>query len=1171
LKIICIDCTFNYRLWQTSVITIADGKQIAPAVLPDETIVLYQMNAMEFPFSEYLNEIKSVATLIPIGGEAASLGLSNAEPEHITMVNQYVLYGGDKNIRSLEQYLALSVLGDTSFAAPELPKETAFDGIFRFDSEEVYPSLSAYLDDVQPKFETFAAVFIHRHAWVNRNLAALKAICEELEKNGIGAVPVFSSSDGNSPDFAGIADRYFSISGKVFIQALVSLNLFAIMAKDGRSVSEQSTKEYERLGVPVFAPVHSYNINESDWKDANNPLTEDMATALILPEMVGMIEPILVSVTGEDNVDIPLLDRAALAARRIASWIKLRTTENKDKKIALMLHNSVCSGVEATVGRAFGLDALESTVKMLRRLAAEGYNVTDIPESGEALLDLIMSKKAFSDFRWTSVEDIVGSGGSLYQMSVKSEYEAYYLDLPETSREYMEQVWGVPPGEGMTLNGDLIITGLSFGNAVVMVQPKRGCYGAKCTGEVCKILHDPTCPPPHQYLATYRYLRDVFKANAVIDIGTDGSTEYLPGKVSGLSSECWPSIILDSLPSLYLYNAGVISEGMIVKRRMNSVILDYLPPASMGVDEKSAELSRLIDEYQNAIALDSGQASLLESRMESLIKENPAVERIAGDDYKSVLLDIQEVIRKADKAKQINIEHHVFGQIPSEEEMNRYIREIWSSEGLDDSNPLFGSDFDEIKDGLLNTRLEMDNLVRSLNGGYIPAGESGMPDENGRNIIPTGRNMFGLQIDKVPTMSAWERGKDLANQLLDQYLKDEGHLPEQIAINMISLDVTRAGGEQLSQFLYLLGVRPVWDKQGRVNGLDVIPLSELNRPRIDVTVRISGVLRDTWPSVVMMMDDAVLIVSNLEEDEAMNFVLKHIHEYASEFNVNLDESRRAIRIFGDPPGAYGAGLDLALLASAWKDEDDLLKYFTQSSAFAYGKGLDGARKVREFVDIARKVEVSSDITQSRRVNAMSCGFGVQVQGGYRLLAKRLSGRAIRQYQAVSETGSAPVTESLDENLKHIVEDTVLNEFWRESVKNRGYDGAADIMHSLQNVFSAQVVIDCFSDDFIDKIAEETINNDELREWLDKTNPYASEEIGRRLLELQSRGRWNPSEDVFERLKQNYLLIEGDMEGRLEPLGEIQGGSLEIINHEGNELWEAQLSDIQSELSKDFSK
>jgi cobaltochelatase CobN len=295
-------------------------------------------------------------------------------------------------------------------------------------------------------------------------------------------------------------------------------------------------------------------------------------------------------------------------------------------------------------------------------------------------------------------------------------------------------------------------------------------------------------------------------------------------------------------------------------------------------------------------------------------------------------------------------------------------------------------------------------------------------------------------------------------------------------------------------------------------------------------------------------------------------LLKHTREFIEAFNAGSAEESRAIRIFGDPPGTYGAGLDLALLASAWKDEDDLVKYFTQASAFAYGKGLDGAKKIREFIDTAKKVEVSTDITQSRRINVASCRFGTQVQGGYRLLAKRLGGRVIRQYQSISERGIKPKTESLTENLRRAVEDTILNEFWRESIRQKGYDGAADIMHFIQNTFSAQVVTECLDDSILNRVTEETINNDEFREWLEQANPYALEEIGRRLLELESRGKWNADAKILERLKQNYLIIEGDMEGRLEPKGDIQGGTIDIINHEGIALWEPQLRDIETELA-----
>ena len=1172
MRIICIECSFNYRLWQSEVIAISnyDAKELerlAAEIIKGirKTVVLYTSMSMEFAYEGFLGKIKGAAVLVPVGGSAAVLGLGNAEPEHISEINRYITFGRDANIIELEKYL-VCVFGDGSAGIPKLPKQTAFYGIFGFNSDVVYASLEDYLDVSGLQFARYVAIYTHRHAWVNGNLAAIKALSEELMSHGVGAIPVFSSTDKNSPDFAELSELCFYKGGKVFIQGLVIMSMFAVMARGGRTVSEQSIMEFKRLGIPVFSPVQSYYQNESGWRSSNNPLAEDMPSSLIIPETQGMIEPIIISIQGRDGMAEPLFERVRLAARRISSWVQLRVKENTEKKVALMLHNAVCSGVEATIGRAFGLDAMESAVRILCRLTAEGYHITDIPKNGAALLELFMSKKAFSDFRWTSVEDIVEAGGCIYKMPVNGEYDRYFAQLPQANREYMERVWGEPPGEGMVVGDSLVITGLVFGNVLMMIQPKRGCYGAKCTGEVCKILHDPACPPPHQYLAAYRYLRDVFEADAIIDIGTDGSAEYLPGKVSGLSETCWPSIVSDSMPSLYAYNVGAVSESMLAKRRLNSVITDYLTPASMGVDEKATELSRLIDEYQNATQLGSSQVGLLREKIMLLLDEVPAAKRIIGNgDIGSALSDVREAIRRADIARYISAEPHIFGQNPSNEEIRRFVREVWQSENVVNSVPLEGQDFEELERGLLSTGLEMDNLILGLNGGYIPAGESGMPDENGRNIIPTGRNMFGMQIDKVPAKAAWSRGVELAEQLLGQYLKDEGRLPEQIAMNMISLDVTRSGGEQLSQFLHLLGIRPVWDKQGRVTGLEVIPPEELGRPRIDVTVRISGVLRDTWPSVVVMMDEAVLIAANLGEDEEQNYISKHIREYRTEFDIEPDEEKRAVRIFGDPPGAYGSGINLALLASAWKNEDDLIKYFTQSSAFAYGKGLDGERKVREFVDIAKKVELSTDITQSRRMNALACGFGVQVQGGYRLLAKKLGRREIRQYQSISEAGSAPVTQALDESIRRTAEDTILNEFWIESAKTRGYDGAADIMHSMQNVFSAQVVTDSFSDEFLDRITEKTINDEEMREWLEYANPHALEEIGRRLLELESRGKWKPDEDVLHRLRQNYLIIEGDMEGRLEPLGEIQGGNVDIINHEGVALWETQLRDIESAL------
>jgi cobaltochelatase CobN len=455
-------------------------------------------------------------------------------------------------------------------------------------------------------------------------------------------------------------------------------------------------------------------------------------------------------------------------------------------------------------------------------------------------------------------------------------------------------------------------------------------------------------------------------------------------------------------------------------------------------------------------------------------------------------------------------------------------------------------------------------LLRSLEGRYVPAGESGMPDENGRNILPTGRNMFGMNIDKIPSPEAWERGKILAAELLENYRREEGRLPEKIAINMISLDITRSRGEQLSQFLFFLGVSPVWDDRGRVTGLAVISLEELGRPRIDATVRITGVYRDTYPSAVVMMDDAVLMAAGLDEKDEDNYILKHLRAYQEEGEAGGRDGN--IRIFGDPPGTYGAGLDLALLASAWKDEKDLIKYFVHASSHAYGRNLDGQRRVGAFIANAREIDASADNTASRRASGLDCNFSAQVQGGYRLIAKHLGGRSIRQYQSTSEPGKDIITESLADNLNRAAKETIFNPFWLENIRSRDYDGASEIMNVAQNIFSMQCLAGCFSDELLDTLTNQIVNDGESRAWFAQNNPYALEEIARRMLELNERGKWNPDRKTLEELRSNYLLIEGDMEARVGNGEGIQAGSVDIITDDDIDSWKQKISDVIARIS-----
>lgn len=1145
-------------------------EQIHSRISEELVLILFQMNSMDLNTETFFKTLSDKVMIVPVGSSAILLGCASADEKDVLEINRYLVYGGEDNVKNAGDYILKNLLGQEIEKEIPLPVEKPFDGIFSFAGERVYDSLKDYLQNASKTFQYYVGILIHRDSWMKKDYECVRMLAEELKRMGIGTIPVFSNSNSNCLEFDEIVRQYFSENGVLKIRCLVNEQMFLIRAKEERSVAEQSVFEFGKLDIPVLHPIQSFYLTKRQWQEKLIPFSADMPNALITPEMAGMTESLLIGVKNEkDRSTEALTERIQYLAGRVAGKVSLAGKLNRDKKLVIMLHNSVCSGVEATIGKTYGLDTFKSVIRLMDALKENGYDTGDYPATGEELHRIIMEKKAFSDFRWTAVEDIMDAGGCIYEMDTEKEYQVFYKELPWRLQNEMEKNWGPPPGEGMVIGKKLIITGLSFGNITVMVQPKRGCYGAKCTGEVCKILHDPSCPPPHQYLAVYRYAQRILKADACIDIGSEGSLEFLPGKTNGLSENCWPGVVLGSLPEFYLYNAGVVGEALMAKRRIQGVIIDFLPSASRGIDERASKLIRRIEEYFQAVDLENGQAEQIRKEIVNLLENSAAAGRIVSraDSFEQGLRDVVSSAALANRARKIST-RHVIGKAPGEEEATGYIQEIRESDaagGIHLSEEEAARDEAVIRGNLKRCDEEIKNLMHALEGGYVPAGESGMPDENGRRILPTGRNMFGQNTDKVPTRTAYDRGKELALQLLEKYRLEEGKIPEKIAMNMISLDITRSNGEQLSEFLFLLGICPQWDLKERVTGLKAIPVEILGRPRIDVTVRISGVLRDTWPQAAKMMDEAVLMVSVLDETKEENYIIKHMKEYLNSCaNDEVTSVRKAsIRIFGDAPGTYGAGIDLALKASAWKKEEDLAKYFIQTSAFAYGKELDGKRSVREFIENIKNVDLSSDTTVSRRMDSLSCGFSAEVQGGIRLVAKYLGKKEIRQYQSTSEKGAEIRTETLSENIESAIKETLLNEFWKESIQNQEYDGASDIMHRIQNVFSAQCVCENLSDKILDEITESYVNDEEMREWLERQNPYAMEEIARRMLELYTRGKYHPAAEVLEKLKENYLIIEGDMEDVLESAGDIQGGNVELINHEEMDNWQEKLKDISN--------
>lgn len=1171
-------------------------KDIQRASQNGKVVLLFSSHGMDKELEDFFKILPTNICVLPIGADAILLNRGSVDAKHVTRINEYQSYSGEENVFRMMAYIRKYLFEDPTAPIPLEPIKMPFDGIYSLVNNQVYYDISSFLEAQDKKFDIYVGMLSHRSSWLNQNLQVESSLIEALNQINIGVIPVFSSGEKSeivqSYDFEEIVEHYFSINGQLFIQGLINFQMHLIKAQNGLSIAENSVRLFQKIDIPVFHPISSYFTDLAKWKENVNPLAMELQSAYLNPEMAGMIEPVLVG--GRDQKTQEMIaqkENIAFFARRVKKWAALRTKSNHEKKLALVLHNSVCSGVEATVGKAFGLDAFESAVSLMHRLNQEGYQIENIPESGEALKNIILQKKAFSDFRWTSVEDILESGGCLYKMPVHNEYLNYFHQLTPEMQKQMLDSWGTPPGEGMVKGDDLIITGVQFGNLTIMVQPKRGCYGAKCTGEVCRILHNPHCPPTHQYLATYRYIEDVLKADAIIHLGTEGSLEYLPGKGNGLGQECWPYAVVGSLPNLYPYHAGVLSEGTIAKRRSNAVLLSYYPASSSGFDEKSLRLMDKLNEYCESYQLQNAQEETLREQIIHHLSTSPSLQKLvnsADSFYDGVQLVRSSLLRCAEGRKITKL--HTFGKNPEHEEAVNYLCELLYGDGIfqqseeeseyeyqrrihdfienilqdEEKNDPLSLDIRETYYKLQCVCKEEDSMIAALNGKFIPSSEGGMPDENGRKILPTGRNFFMMNMDKIPSPAAYERGVILANQLIESYQTDEGKYPKKIAMNMISLDIARTHGEQLSQFLYLLGVRPIWDQKGRVLRLEAISIEELGRPRIDVTLRISGVMRDTWPDAVTLMDEAVLLVSSLNETEEENFILANIHKMELECG-ELGERARTIRIFGDPPGAFGAGIDLALKASAWENEKDLARYFIQSSAFAYGKELDGRKSIKEFVQNTKNIDLSCDVSSSRRMDTLACGFGLQVHGAFKIVAETIGGKKIRQYQSMSERNTVITTTTLEKQIEKDIQQTLLNASWQDSTMEDAYTGASEMMHRIQNVFDVKCTSDCVQDQILDQLVETYINDEKMRKWLLENNSYAAEEIARRFLELETRGKWRPDNELLKKLQDNYLSIEGCMEGVSGENGEIQGGSVEIIRDDQVESWKKNLEEIDNYL------
>jgi cobaltochelatase CobN len=435
----------------------------------------------------------------------------------------------------------------------------------------------------------------------------------------------------------------------------------------------------------------------------------------------------------------------------------------------------------------------------------------------------------------------------------------------------------------------------------------------------------------------------------------------------------------------------------------------------------------------------------------------------------------------------------------------------------------------EIVPRLARTTDEIDAVLHALDGGYVPAGPSGSPLRGLINVLPTGRNFYSVDPKAVPSRLAWETGQAMADSLLARYRADTGDWPRSVGLSIWGTSAMRTSGDDVAEVLALLGVRPVWDEASRrVTGLAPIPAGELGRPRVDVTVRISGFFRDAFPHVVVMLDDAVRLVAGLDEPEDVNYVRAHV---VADRTAHGDERRATTRIFGSRPGAYGAGLLPLIDSRNWRDDADLAEVYAVWGGFAYGRDMDGTPAREDMESAYRRIAVAAKNVDTREHDIADSDDYFQYHGGMIATVRALTGKAPAAYIGDSTRPDAVRTRTLSEETARVFRARVVNPRWVAAMRRHGYKGAFELAATVDYLFGYDATTGVVADWMYDRLAATYVLDPENQRFLAESNPWALHGMAERLLEAAGRGMWqHPDPDILNDLQEVYLKVEGDIEG-----------------------------------------
>ncbi len=1055
------------------------------------------------------------------------------------LIMQYWLSGSDENVRGLIRYMIDRYAEGPRRALrgtlkPSVPVTYPEVGLY-------HPRLSERITDRADSLPRVAAgskgtvgLLLMRSYLLAGNSAHYDAVIAAFESRGLAVVPAFASGLDARPAI----ESYFIKDGQVLVDAVVSLTGFSLVGGPAYNDAAAAENILAKLDVPYIAalPVEFQTLEQ--WKSSDQGLLPIEATIMVaIPELDGATGSMVFGgrseAGGRSSRDMRAEpSRAARLVARTESLIALRKSERAERRVAIVLFGFPPNA--GSVGTAAFLSVFESLHNTLLALRRHGYDVS-VPESVDDLRSSILKGNA-------------GLYGTNANVHIRVAVDDHIRD--EQWLEQIEAQWGAAPGRHQSSSDAIYVLGAQFGNVFVGIQPAFG-----YEGDPMRLLFEKGFAPTHAFSAFYRWIRSSFCAHAILHFGTHGALEFMPGKQAGLSDACWPDRLIGDVPSFYLYAANNPSEGTLAKRRAAATLISYLTPpvTSAGLYRGLLELKSMLDQWRSLSPDDRfDSANLIET-----IQAQAASVGLAEQEPTWTIADDHQVDRLREAVLEVEyalIPHglHIVGRAMTRDERRDAIlamtdtasgaklssdvlESILSGATTDDvqeiaitSEPVSRGLIDQLvrTNALLAIDHEIDALLAALDARFIrpaPAGDLLATPE----ILPTGRNLHGFDPFRIPSAMAMKDGERQAARILARHM-DEGHgLPETIAVVLWGTDNLKSGGAPIAQALALIGARARFDGYGRLAGAELVPLSVLGRPRLDVMMTTSGIFRDLLPLQLKLLAEAAYLAATADEPCSQNFVRKHALRFQQDTGCDLETA--TLRVFSNAEGAYGANVNHLIESSRWDDANELAEVFSRRKGFAYGRQGRPSPQPDLLASILARVEMAYQNLESVELGVTTVDTYFDTLGGIAQAVRTAKGTEAPVYVSDQTRGDGRVR-TLNEQISLETRTRILNPKWYEGMLKHGHEGVRHIEAHVSNTMGWSATTGSVAPWVYGKISETFVLDAEMRERLSSMNPTASLKIANRLLEAQQRQLWQPDAETLESLRRASEELEDRLEG-----------------------------------------